>query len=166
MKYVLIMTLLSSYEICFYKPAFLELLYVGMGIEPPSPYEIKSKYLEMEYKCDTPIPGVPLTTRQPTKTCEYRVLRYPTHMSHILRPISIYFSYKYPISYDILQEFDVQIFYTFTYQNILKLDCSNIFYKNASQGHNPTFFVPMASKERRLLVYLKGGSHDGVSKAQ
>ena len=24
--------------------------YVGMNIEPPSPYEIKSKYLEMEYK--------------------------------------------------------------------------------------------------------------------
>ncbi|RVW62419.1 hypothetical protein CK203_064184 [Vitis vinifera] len=23
---------------------------VGMGIEPPSPYEIKNKYLEMEYK--------------------------------------------------------------------------------------------------------------------
>ena len=26
------------------------IIYVGMGIEPPSPYEIKSKYLEMEYK--------------------------------------------------------------------------------------------------------------------
>ena len=24
--------------------------FVGMGIEPPSPYEIKNKYLEMEYK--------------------------------------------------------------------------------------------------------------------
>ena len=23
---------------------------VGMGIEPPSPYEIKHKYLDMEYK--------------------------------------------------------------------------------------------------------------------
>ena len=32
--------------------------------------------------------------------------------------------------------------------------------------HNPTFFVLTASKERRLLVYLKGWSHDGVSKAQ
>ena len=26
------------------------IIYVGMSIEPPSPYEIKSKYLEMEYK--------------------------------------------------------------------------------------------------------------------
>ena len=101
--------------------------------------------------CDAPIPGVSLTTCQPTETCEYQVLRYHTHMSHISRPISIYFSYKYPISYDILQEFDVQLFYTFTCQNILKLDCSNIFYKNASQGHNPAFFVLTTSKERRLL---------------
>ena len=30
--------------------------------------------------------------------------------------------------YNILQEFDVQLFYTFTCQNILKQDCSNIFY--------------------------------------
>ena len=51
----------------------------------------------------------------------------------------IYFSYKYTNAYNILQEFDVQLFYTFTCQNILKLDCSNIFYKNASQGHNPAF---------------------------
>ena len=26
------------------------IIYVGMGIEPLSPYEIKSKYLELEYK--------------------------------------------------------------------------------------------------------------------
>ena len=26
------------------------IIYVGMCIEPPSPYEIKSKYLEIEYK--------------------------------------------------------------------------------------------------------------------
>ena len=26
------------------------IIYVGMGIEPPSPYEIKSKYLEIEHK--------------------------------------------------------------------------------------------------------------------
>ena len=26
------------------------IIYVGMHIEPPSPYEIKSKYLEIEYK--------------------------------------------------------------------------------------------------------------------
>ena len=29
---------------------FLFNIYVGMGIEPPSPYEIKSKYLEIKYK--------------------------------------------------------------------------------------------------------------------
>ena len=115
--------------------------------------------------CDAPILGVPLITRQPAETCEYWVLRYHTHMSHISRPISVYFSYKQPFSYNILQEFDVQLFYTFTCQNILKLDCSNIFYKNASQGYNPAFFVFTASMERHLLTYLKGGSHDGVSKA-
>ena len=26
------------------------IIYVGMSIEPPSPYEIKSKYLEMKHK--------------------------------------------------------------------------------------------------------------------
>ena len=44
--------------------------------------------------CDAPNPGVPLTTRQPMETCEYRVLRYHTHMSHTSRPISIYYSYN------------------------------------------------------------------------
>ena len=116
--------------------------------------------------CDTPIPGVPLTTRQLAETCRYRVPRYHTHMSHISRLISILFSHNYPISYNILQEFDVPLFYTFTCQIILKLDCSNIFYKNASQSHNPTFFVLTALKEHRLLVYLKEGSHNEVSKAQ
>ena len=29
---------------------FLLIIYVRMNIEPPSPYEIKSKYLEIEYK--------------------------------------------------------------------------------------------------------------------
>ena len=45
------------------------------------------------------------------------------------------------ILYNILQEFDVQLFYTFTCQYILKLDYSNIFYKNTSQGHNPAFLI-------------------------
>ena len=48
----------------------------------------------------------------------------------------------------------------------IKLDYSNIFYKNTSQGHNPAFFLLMVSKKGRLLMYLKGGPHDGVSKAQ
>ena len=30
--------------------SFPLIIYVGMSIEPPSPYEIKNKYLEMEYK--------------------------------------------------------------------------------------------------------------------
>ena len=29
---------------------FSLIIYVGMGIELPSPFEIKSKYLKMEYK--------------------------------------------------------------------------------------------------------------------
>ena len=33
--------------------------------------------------CDSPIPGVPLTTRQPAETCKYRVSRYHTHFLHI-----------------------------------------------------------------------------------
>ena len=38
------------------------------------------------FYCDGPIPGVPLITCQPAKTCEYRVSRYHTHLSHIWRP--------------------------------------------------------------------------------
>ena len=53
-----------------------------------------------------------------------------------------------------IQEFNVQLFYIPKY---MKLYCSNIFYKNVSQGHNPTFFILTALKERLLLVYLKGG---------
>ena len=44
--------------------------------------------------CGAPILGVLLTTRQPAETYEYRVLQYHTHMSHISRPITVYFSYK------------------------------------------------------------------------
>ena len=50
--------------------------------------------------CDTPIPGVPLTTRQPTETYKYRVSRYHTHLSHILRPILAYLIHKYTKIYD------------------------------------------------------------------
>ena len=58
------------------------------------------------------------------------------------------------------------MYFSFTYPKYMKLYCSNIFLQNAAQGHNPTFFLLMASRELRLLVYLKGGSHDGVSKGQ
>ena len=58
------------------------------------------------------------------------------------------------------------MYFSYTYPKYIKLYCSNIFLQNANQGHNSTFFLLTASRERRLLVYLKGGSHDGVSKAQ
>ena len=58
------------------------------------------------------------------------------------------------------------MYFSFTYPKYMKLYCSNIFLQKAAQGHNPTFFLLTASRERRLLVYLKVGSHDGVSKAQ
>ena len=58
------------------------------------------------------------------------------------------------------------MYFSFTYPKYMKLYCSKIFLQNAAQGHNPTFSLLTASRERRLLVYLKGGSHDGVSKAQ
>ena len=65
-----------------------------------------------------------------------------------------YFSYK------------SSMYFSFTYPKYMKPYCSNIFLQKAAQGHNPTFFLLTASGKRRLFVYLKGGSHDGVSKAQ
>ena len=52
-------------------------------------------YFMSSTMCDTPIPGVPLTTRQPAETCGYRVSRYHTHLSHILRLIPAYLIHKY-----------------------------------------------------------------------
>ena len=49
------------------------------------------------------------------------------------------------------------MYFTFTYPKYVKLYCSNIFLQKAAQGHNPTFFLLTASREHRLLVYLKGG---------
>ena len=43
----------------------------------------------------------------------------------------------------------------------MKLYCSNIFLQKAAQGHNPTFFLLTASREHRLLVYLKEGGGGG-----
>ena len=63
--------------------------------------------------------------------------------------------------------YNSSIYFSYTYQKYMKLYCSNIFLQNVAQGHNPTFFLLTASREHRLLVYLKGGgSQDGVSKAQ
>ena len=46
------MTILSLIMIANLQPLtnFPLIIYVGMAIEPPSPYEIKSKYLKMKYK--------------------------------------------------------------------------------------------------------------------
>ena len=54
----------------------------------------KPKYIDHR-PYDTPIAGVPLTTRQPAKTCGYRVSQYHTHLSHILRLIPAYLIPKY-----------------------------------------------------------------------
>ena len=51
----------------------------------------------------------------------------------------------------------VQCTSLFTYPKYIKLYFSNIFLQNATQGHNSTFFLLTASRERRLLVYLKRG---------
>ena len=58
------------------------------------------------------------------------------------------------------------MYFSYTYPKSMKLYCSNIFLQNAAQGHNPAFFALTTLMEHRLLVYLKGGSHNGVSKAQ
>ena len=41
---------------------------------------------------DTPIPGVPLITRQPAKTCGYRVSQYHTHLSQYIETYSFRFN--------------------------------------------------------------------------
>ena len=53
------------------------------------------------------------------------------------------------------------MYFSFTYPKYMKLYCSNIFLQKAAQGHNPTFFLLTASREHRLLVYLKGGGGGG-----
>ena len=58
---------------------------------------------------------------------------------------SFFFSYK------------SSMYFSFTYPKYMKLYCSNIFLQKAAQGHNPTFFLLTASREHRLLVYLKRG---------
>ena len=99
---------------------------------------------------DTPIPGVPLTTRQPAKTCGYRVSRYHTHLSHVLRPIPAYLIHKYTKIYDML--FNQQSIYSPFIQQ---------------KGIHELYpaLIPYAGKPPALDLYLKGGSHDEVSKA-
>ena len=123
----------------------------------------------LEYvACDAPKFGGPYTQIPCCDTPKSGGLadNSSTHRIFVVAFLYINISYKYTNSYNILQEFDVQLFYTFTCQNILNLYCRNIFLKNTSQDHNPAFFVFTALKERRLLVYLKGWSYDRVSKAK
>ena len=68
--------------------------------------------------------------------------------------------------YFFFSSYKSSMYFSYTYPKYMKLYFSNIFLQNAAQGHNPTFFALTASMEHRLLVYLKGGSHNGVSKAQ
>ena len=42
--------------------------------------------------CDTPIPGVPLTTRQLAETCGYRVSQYHTYLSQYIETYSSIFN--------------------------------------------------------------------------
>ena len=67
-----------------------EMLAMVFACEMFRPYILRSHVI-IHTDCDAPIPGVPLTTHQPAETSEYRLLRYHTHMSHISRPISIFF---------------------------------------------------------------------------
>ena len=117
------------------------------------------------------IPGVPLTTRQPEETCGYHVPRYHTHMSHIPRPIptySIHNIHKYMIDYN---------HSLFTVPLIPKrCTCfgpDRIYYKIKTKQNKTKpcpalipYAVPYVGQPPALDLYLKGGSHDGVSKAQ
>ena len=53
-------------------------------------------------------------------------------------------------------------------QTCINQNVSYMFYKIYKQSHMSAFFSKAASSEHRLpeySMYLKGGSHDGVSKA-
>ena len=114
--------------------------------------------------CDALKPGGPYTQ---IPCCDTLKSEGPADNSSIHGIFMVTFLYIFLTNIQILIIFyNSLMFNSFTCQSILKLDCSNIFYKNTSQGHNPTFFVLTALKERRFLVYLKGWSHNGVSKAQ
>ena len=47
---------------------------------------------ELEHFCDTPIPGVLLTIRQPAETYGYRVSQYHTHLSQYIETYSCIFN--------------------------------------------------------------------------
>ena len=96
--------------------------------------------------CDTPIPGIPLITRQPTETCGYWVSRYHIHLSHVLRPISAYLIHNYTKIYDRL--FNQQSIYSYFIQQ-----------KGIHELY-PTL-IPYAGQPLELDLYLKGGPMTG-----
>ena len=54
-------------------------------------------------------------------------------------------------------------------QTCINQNVSYMFYKMYNQSHKSTFFLKAVSSEHRFpeySLYLKGGSHDGVSNAQ
>ena len=80
-----------------------------------------------------------------------------------VRPIHSY-SPKYNQLYYMVSRVNYTLIETCINQN-----ASYMFYKLYNQSHKSTFFSKAASSERRLpeySLYLKGGSHDGVSNAQ
>ena len=93
--------------------------------------------LNLDVTCDTPIPGVPLTTRQPVETRKYRVSRYHTYLSHILRLIPAYLIHKYTKIYARL--FNQQIHLTVLLYNkkvYMFWLCSNIIHDKNKTKQN------------------------------
>ena len=55
------------------------------------------------------------------------------------------------------------------YITLIQIITTHIYLENIYKSHNPAFFicaVPNAGPPSAPDLYLKGGSHDGVSKAQ
>ena len=103
---------------------------------------------------DAPKPEGPYTQ---IPCCDTSKFRGSVDNSSTRRIFVVEFLYIFLTNIQILIIFYKSLMYnSFTCQSILKLNCSNIFYKNTSQGHNSAFFVLTVSKERCLLVYLKG----------
>ena len=116
--------------------------------------KLGEKWQERKTKrmCDAPILGVPLTTFNMRKTSVPHT-PYMSNNGHV-GPIHPYSSeiinYIFIVSMLVLQKY----LYMFT--------------KIFTQSHISAFFSKVASSECRLpgySLYLKGGSHDGVSKA-
>ena len=53
--------------------------------------------------------------------------------------------------------FKSSIYFSFTYPKYMKIYCSNIFLQKSCSRPQPDLLLLTASREHRLLVYLKGG---------